>query len=219
VYKCTPSHLDDHRDCITRAVSRFWRPIAFVVAHLPNPSSFFTLPPVFSGRVIMHLPPGRRPGGHSRAQPIRRCLVVPPCMCMLRVWGDCSSHKSCPPLILNIFFSVSGTLAHWHSGAIASLHDMISKLQRVVCHLNDRISTVEQMSGIAPPAIVPVTTGMMLLLLLFLRLPPLRLCHSPSFFHQFHIKKTRLMRKMTGVPKVEQKAAERGSNASDDYMV
>ena len=59
---------------------------------------------------------------------------------------------------------------------------MISKLQRVVCHLNDRISTVEQMSGIAPPAIVPVTTGMMLLLLLFLRLPPLRLCHSPSFF-------------------------------------
>jgi hypothetical protein len=44
---------------------------------------------------------------------------------------------------------------------------MISKLQRVVCHLNDRISTVEQMSGIAPPAIIPVTTGTMLLLLLF----------------------------------------------------
>jgi hypothetical protein len=40
---------------------------------------------------------------------------------------------------------------------------MISKLQRVVCHLNDRISTVEQMSGIAPPAIIPVTTGMTLL--------------------------------------------------------
>jgi hypothetical protein len=41
---------------------------------------------------------------------------------------------------------------------------MISKLQRVVCHLNDRISTVEQMSGIAPPAIIPVTTGTALLL-------------------------------------------------------
>jgi hypothetical protein len=37
---------------------------------------------------------------------------------------------------------------------------MISKLQRVVCHLNDRLSTVEQMSGIAPPAIVPAATGM-----------------------------------------------------------
>jgi hypothetical protein len=36
---------------------------------------------------------------------------------------------------------------------------MISKLQRVVCHLNDRLSAVEQISGIAPPAIVPASTG------------------------------------------------------------
>jgi hypothetical protein len=49
---------------------------------------------------------------------------------------------------------------HYLSGAIASLHDMISKLQRVVCHLNDRLSTIEQMSGIAPPAIAPSTTGL-----------------------------------------------------------
>jgi hypothetical protein len=43
---------------------------------------------------------------------------------------------------------------------------MISKLQRVVCHLNDRLSAVEQMSGITPPAIVPAATGMSCLLML-----------------------------------------------------
>ncbi len=45
------------------------------------------------------------------------------------------------------------------TGAIASLHDMISKLQRVVCHLNDRLASVEQINGIPSPAIAPSATG------------------------------------------------------------
>lgn len=36
---------------------------------------------------------------------------------------------------------------------------MISKLQRVVCHLNDRLASVEQINGIPSPAIAPSATG------------------------------------------------------------
>ena len=36
---------------------------------------------------------------------------------------------------------------------------MISKLQRVVCHLNDRLASVEQINGISPPVILPSATG------------------------------------------------------------
>jgi hypothetical protein len=56
------------------------------------------------------------------------------------------------------------------AGAIASLHDMISKLQRVVCHLNDRLAAVEQINGIAPPAIVASATGGWLFLLHWCRI-------------------------------------------------
>ena len=58
-----------------------------------------------------------------------------------------------------LFETVGPARDHFLAGAIASLHDMISKLQRVVCHLNDRLSTIEQMSGLAPPVIAPATSG------------------------------------------------------------
>ena len=69
---------------------------------------------------------------------------------------------SCAPYVLQCFALRAYrqlSIDRFPTGAIASLHDMISKLQRVVCHLNDRLASVEQINGIAPPAIVASATG------------------------------------------------------------
>ncbi len=91
--------------------------------------------------------PANQYGGTARVVKRMQCSV----------WNRVLVHICCIIVQLNIDRSLAG--------AIASLHDMISKLQRVVCHLNDRLAAVEQINGIAPPAIVASATGGRLFLL------------------------------------------------------